>query len=361
METIKFKYWLILLLFASISKNVLAQNHEEIKEESFAYKLNQSTSIDLKNQYGDIEVKSWEKDSIKIEVTIQAQSDNREDLNELMRLVSINAKGTSTYIFVETVWTEESSLWKRGVMDLKRRYSSDKKLVIDYTVYMPNYCRVSMTNKFGNIYLEAHSGPLRVNLAHGDLIARKITDARKIEVKYGKILVKKLEQGLLELSYGDLIVDEASRITLTSKSSSVEFFKINKLSIESRNDDYRLENISDLRGQLTYTQLRVIKIDNLIDLNSNYGSIRLKQIQTGFHSIRLNSSNTDLDLEFSEGNTFNFSVESSGSKSVSFMKSAKFTLEDQESGTNYIKGYLINKEVKSNVDIVSKNAYISLY
>ncbi len=360
MEQMQYKIKTIaLLIFCFQLGKTMA--FEEKKKVTCGYDIDKTASIELTNQYGDIEIVQWEKDSIRLEATIVVNSDDQEDLSELMDMVEVDCAGNRTNVVIETKWTDASSMWKRGSIDLKKRYGSDNKLVINYKVYMPVTCRLSINNRFGDVYLPSYKGPLRVVLAHGDLRARTIEDARRIEVKYGKILIKHLVQGLVKLSYGNLIVDQAERVTLESKSSDIEMFKVEKLSLESRNDDIRLEDIANLRGELTYTQLRVKMISRLVDLNTSYGDVTLKQIQSGFYSIRIDGSNTDYDLEFLEGSAFQFSVESSGGKSVSFMKDAQFTTEEQEGNTNYIKGYLKQKDASPIVNIVSKNGYISFY
>lgn len=334
---------------------------EETKTVKCGYQIDSSASVELNNQYGEIEIVDWDKDSVKVEATIEVRSDDVFAARELFELVEVTCRGNRTNVVVNTEWTEASNIWKRGAIDFKKRYGSDKNLVINYKVYMPTSCRLTINNRFGDVYLPNYEGALRIEIAHGDLRAREVKDARKIEVKYGKILIKNLEQGLIYLSYGNLIVDKADRVTLESKSSNVEFFEIEKLSIDSRNDDIRLEQVNTVRGQLTYSQMRVKEIVRQLDLNTNYGDVIIKSIKNDFYSIRLNGSSTDYDLEFEENSTFQFSVESSGNKSVSFMKEAEFTEEEKDGNTNFIKGFLRNKEAKSLVDIVSKNGYISFY
>lgn len=360
MEMLKYRCVIIVgaILF---STQLFSTSFDDIKVVKFAYQVDRTASVELDNQYGEIEIIAWDKDSVKVEASIEVRSDDVFDAKELYDLVEVNCRGNRTNVVVTTEWTEASNVWKRGALDIKKRYGSEKNLIINYKVYMPITCRLSIKNRFGDVYLPNFTGPLRVEIAHGDLRARDIQDARKIEVKYGKILIKNLEQGLIYLSYGDLIVDNANRVTLESKSSNIEFFKVKKLSIESRNDDVRLENVYSLRGQSTYSQIRVKEIEYQVDLNTSYGDVILKQINPSFYSIRLNGISTDFDLEFTPEAVFQFSVESIGSKSVSFMKDATFSREEEDGSTKYLDGFLKNKEASSLVNIVSKNGFISFY
>jgi hypothetical protein len=360
METRQYKNLLALILFFLLI--VLDANaYEEIKKIKYAFQIDQAASIELDNQYGDIEVVDWEKDSIKIEASITVKSENINEINEMFGLVEVNCHGNRTNVVVSTEWTEASNIWKRSAHDLKKLYGSEKNLVISFKVYMPKSCRLSVTNRFGDVYLPEINGPLRVSVSHGDLRARSVKDARKIEVKYGKVLIKNIEEGWIDLSYGTLIVDKANRVTIESKSSSIEFYEIEKLTIESRNDDIRLESINTLRGNIIYSELRAKKIIRLVDLNTSFGDVTLRQIMDGFYSIRLNGNNTDYVMEFEENSAFQFSVESTGSKNVSFMNEAVFDSEEQDGNTKFFKGYLKQKDASPIINVVSKSGYISLF
>lgn len=344
-----------------ISIQLSAAVFEDSKQIKYAFQIDKTASVELNNQYGEIEVNAWEKDSILVIATIKVSSDNLAQANELFELVEVNCRGNRTNVVVNSEWTEVSNVWKRGAMDLKKRYGSEKNLVINYKVYMPVTCRLAIKNRFGDVFLPNYLGSLRVEIAHGDLRARNIKDARKIDVKYGKILIKDLDQGLIYLSYGDLIVDNAQKVSLESKSSNIEFFKVKELNLESKNDDIRSDEVYQIRGNLTYSQLRIKKLDYIADLNTSYGDVNIKQIYSKFYSIRLNGNNTDIDLEFTHLAPFQFSIETSGNKSINFMKEATIINESKDGNVTYIEGYVKDKEASPLVNIVSKNGYISFY
>ncbi len=56
---------------------------EEKKQVNCSYKVGESPSVELNNQYGEIQIESWEKDSVKLEATITATSNRLEDIQKL--------------------------------------------------------------------------------------------------------------------------------------------------------------------------------------------------------------------------------------------------------------------------------------
>lgn len=348
-----------ILFFSGYTK---AENLEESKVKNVAYAISNQAYVELNNQYGEIQVETWEKDSFKLEATIIAATDKgREDLEKLLNMVEVISRGTETSVVVSTEWTSGNTIWKRGKMDLKNLLSSDKKLTINYKVYLPSTCRLTIENRFGDIYLPDYLGPLRVTLSHGDLRAREIADARSIYVKYGKVLIKQVGSGLLKVDFGSLIIDKANNLSLKTKSSTVEIAQVKRLSVTSKNDELRVDQVESLRGESSFSHIRLKGISRLIDLNTNYGDVTIKGVENGFESIRLIGSNTDYEIDFSNDAQYQFNILISGNKGISLSHKEDITSNDEVNDGILYKGQHGEDGVNSMVEIKSKGGYVNLY
>lgn len=265
-------------------------------------------------------------------------------------------------VVATTEWTEGFNFLKRGAMDLKNILKSDKKLTVNYKVYLPKNCKLSINNRFGDIYLPDYFGPLRIDLSHGDLRARKIEDGRSIMVKYGKAIIKTLDAGLLKVEYGNLILDRSNYLTLESKSSTIEILEVKALSIESRNDELRIDKVESLRGQATFSHTLVRQAEKMVNLSTNYGDLMVKKVSQDFDLIRLTGTNTDYDIEFSESSTFQFSVSTFKEKGFVFSPAPTSMKEEVVDKDDKIyKGYYGNENSESKVNISLKNGYINWF
>jgi hypothetical protein len=333
---------------------------EESKKESYTYAIIGQAAVELNNQYGEVQVVEWDKDSVKLEATITARSSRMEDIQKLMDMIEVVARGTESNVVISTDWATGAGLLRRSSMDIKNFFNAEKRLTVDYVVYMPSRCRLNISNRFGDVYLPNYAGPLRVELAHGDLRAREIKDARRIAVKYGKVLIKKVEKGFVKLEYGSLILDMAGSITLESKSSTVEIIQAERLAIKSRNDEFRIDKVESLRGDATYTYLRAKNIASVVDITTTYGDVSLKEIHPGFNLVRINGTNTDYDLEFAQETSYRFEVDFIGSKTFSYPQKASITSEEVIDNNNTVyKGYINQKESTSFIEIQLKNGYLT--
>jgi len=357
------KYRLLFFLSAMlISKLSVAGFFEEQKKVNCAYKVASMPSIEVDNKYGEVQIVAWEKDSVKLEATIIATSDKLQDIQKLMGKVNVVCRGTESAVIFSTEWTDGVSFLNKGSMDLKNLLNSDKKLIVNYKVYLPTNSRLSINNHFGDVYLPDYTGPLRIDLAHGDLRARDIKDARSISVRYGKVLIKNLEQGLLKMEYSSLILDRANILTLESKSSTIEILEVNRLAIKSRSDELRIDQINSLRGQSTYSNILIKELKELVNVSTSYGDLSIRGVANEFRSIQLKGSSTDYDLEFTEEAKFQLSVETIKEKGISHSPLIKLTTDG--SVINDVKkynGYLGAEEAENKVVVVQKSGYLNLY
>lgn len=354
-------YLIILLVLSMVSQNLMAGLYDQEVKKVCHYSTLGQPFIELNNQYGEIQVIGWDKDSVRLETTIRVSSDKHEDLDKLTNMVEVTCRGNESNIVISTEWSESASLFKRSTWDIQNKFKTDTKLSIDYKIYLPIKSRLSITNRFGDVYLPDYEGPLRVNISHGDLRAREISDARRIDVKYGKVLIKNLKQGLLKVEYGSLILEKAGMLTLESRSSTLEIAEVNRLAIKCKNDELRIDAVNSLRGEASLSHIRARNVSKFVDVNTSYGDVSLKEIGKDFELIRLEGASTDYDLEFVNDAQYRFEVESINGKSFSFPQSVKLMNENEDGNTTVYEGFLGTESAKSLVKVYSKSGYVNFY
>ena len=340
---------------------LMAGTYDDERKSVCNYAISGQPFIELNNQYGDIQVIGWEKDSVKLEATIRVSSNKLDDIDKLINMVDINCKGNESNIVISTDWSENASFFRRSTWDIQNKLKTDTKLIIDYKVYLPTKSRLSITNRFGDVYLPNYEGPLRVNISHGDLRAREIADARRIDVNYGKVLIKNLKQGLLKLEYGSLILEKAGIMTLESRSSTIEITEVNRLAIKCKNDELRVDAVNSLRGDASLSHIRAKNVEKFVDLNTSYGDVSLKEVGKDFELIRLEGTNTDFDLEITGEAAYRFELESINGKGFSYPQNVELTTEEINGNTTTYGGHMRSKSANSLIDIYAKNAYVTIY
>jgi len=76
---------LILAVFFVLAMPVAGKSAQEVyKEWNRSYKVASDARLEVNNKFGDIEVLTWAKPEVKVEVTISAEGSNRERIQSLV-------------------------------------------------------------------------------------------------------------------------------------------------------------------------------------------------------------------------------------------------------------------------------------
>ncbi len=164
---------------------------------------------------------------------------------------------------------------------------------------MPDGLDLEIRNRFGDVYFDNYAGDLDIEVSHGDLRGNDLKNPNKIKVEYGKVKLRKIGSGKLELAYAESVrIDEAKDVLLVSSSSDIEFEEVKFLQIDSRNDDLRLENVGKLTGTAFLTDCRIQSLSGSMDVNSRLGEIRVRSVKPSCKMLKVKSSGTDVMIDF---------------------------------------------------------------
>ena len=97
-RTIRRLLFLALLTGATVS----AQDHKSKMNLSREFPATLETTLEIENKYGKIQVVSWEKDLVQIDVEIRISESSESKLKKLKDDISIDFTGTKSYIIAKS-------------------------------------------------------------------------------------------------------------------------------------------------------------------------------------------------------------------------------------------------------------------
>ena len=270
-----------------------------------SFRVSSNSHFELVNKYGQIIINTWDKDSIKMNVTITAYGKNYGDAEKLLDRVDIDFRQTGQYLTAETLLDRRSGFFKElwnNISDYSKTLLSKTKLEVDYQVYMPTTVDLDLENKFGDIYLAEIDAKCDINIMHGNLRANRIHKNSTIEVAYGDVKIKELASGRLTLKTveGDILT--LGDVQLKSSSSEIYIKKADRVDIDSRSDKkLRFEEVNRLSGKGLFSKFDIEKLTKSLDLEMNYGEVNAMNIPFSFSKIDIDGKNTDILLKFDPG------------------------------------------------------------
>jgi hypothetical protein len=299
-------YFIIGILSCSFSLIADPANldHELKKVYSNEYSIDKSGIVELKNRYGKIDVKTWAKPSVKVEVTVIVKANNKSNAESKLKeiAISIVKKGTNVVATTEIESTNQSwwnSWWNA---------SDNIKIEINYVVFMPSDQRSVIENKYGNIHLPDLNAKTIVNLKYGNLQAQNITDDLIMELSYGKATLGKVKNMTSTIAYSDIrctsveyntilttkyskiYIDDSKTITASSKYDNYKIGNATTMTMTGAYNDITLGSIGSGTFTLKYTGMEINTLGSALTADVSYGSVTIQNLKTSFKKLVVNTS-----------------------------------------------------------------------
>jgi len=288
--------------------------------------IGQAGELDIESKYGNINVTTWNKESVAVKAVITVKAKSESDANELLEYINIEFQEGSNYLKCLTINSfQENYTWKDY---LPWNISNYKTLEysIEYTVQMPHSADLNIENKHGNIGLADLGGSADIEQKYGNLSAKDIKGNLKLYLKHGNGTVGSVADLRGELGYSNFTLNKANVVNLESKHSNVEIKEAITLQLESRYDnfeigtieeinidcrysDYDIEKVSRLTIIASYSDIVLQHLDESVQAELKYGDFDVRDLKSYFKDISIISSYTDVDIDIDETIEFDLDVE----------------------------------------------------
>ncbi len=291
------KYLFNILLAILIGASAMAQDNETTERYSKAYQVSDFDYLEVSNKYGDIEVRSWDKDSVTIEVEKTIISERYEWREKMKDQVQVEFERATGFVLAQTTWSADVGISKKSTFDVVRKLGSKNRIEVNYVIHVPKGMDLEISNRFGNVYMGSHQGNMEVKVTHGDFRARDLKSVRKLKVKFGKVKVNSIEEGSIELgSVSSANFNTLGEVMVTSSSSNIEVEEAGLINIRSKHDDIRLISAKSVDGNFALSDLQISELLSGLSAEANMGSLRVRSIDSGMDRLIINSKRTDIVL-----------------------------------------------------------------
>ena len=341
-----------------------AQVYSEKREQGKSFKLKSGTSIQIFNKYGNVNVLPWEKDSVRIDVSISAQSKQASKVVKILSTIDCEMTSTANSISARTVFYDNSAtFWKDVVSYAGQVINTSNNLQINYTVYMPVSNDIKIENKFGNVYMDNHSGNADITVSNGDLQARNFDGGLKLKIEFGSANFQDAGDAQLSINYSDLTARKINKLNLNSRSSTIDMEETGAIEMVSSRDKLTVKSCNSLSGEASFSRIRINELEAMSTMNTKYGELRLNIIARDFRNINIKSEYTDIFLGFNPSDSYSmdlvYDAKTSLNISVPINNQLKKETLNAKLGTIQATGN-IGKSGTSHVSVTAKAGSLSV-
>jgi hypothetical protein len=352
----KFKYGLLcFILFLPavfVSARAVQDFTKVIKKE---LDISAEGTLNITNKYGKVEVKTWDKNKVQVEVTILVKTRTQSQADEVFDRIRIEFSHSSGFVKAETlIDAVKWSWWDWG--------NSSSDYQINYLVYMPPSANLELYLRYGNAFVAALERKAHIQVKYGNFKSDGIGGRASIDLAYGNGTLTKT--GNLEglISYGSLSCVEAKDANITSKYSKVSIERAGVVRSTSKYDDYRLGEISsfhnsgnydqftirqvgDLVMTTKYSNLSIGKLLNQLEMTASYGGAVIEMLDKSFSGITFVGKYSDLKINLEAG--LQARLECSGNyANMLYPEGTEVRYERIQNQAKEVRGYLGSSAAK---------------
>ena len=279
--------------------------HKETKTIKKEYTVNPNAKVILNNRYGDLNITTWNKNRVEVEVIITVKGDDLEDVKTKLNSISIDFNASSSMVKAITVFNENKSSWSWWGKSKNTNYK------INYIVKMPKTNSVDLNNDYGSIYLSNLSGKALINCDYGKISVGELSaDNNNINLNYcTSSSINAMKSGNINVDYSKLTIDTSKDIKLKADNSNIKFDKAEKINFNLDYGSIVVNESESIYGNSDYVTLRFGIVRKKLILDTDYGSLTVKKIMNGFDKVNISGQYTGVKIGIEKEASFDFEID----------------------------------------------------
>jgi hypothetical protein len=314
--------------------------------------------VDLTNKYGKVEVHTWERDRVKIDVTIVVDARSESAAQDVFDRIQIEFNNDNDFVKAETIIESSNSWWGGG-------WNNKSEFQINYEVYMPASCNLELNNQYGDSNVEAISGKADVNVKYGNFQLEgvggdlhvylgygngTVVKARDVsaEVSYSKINFNTVQDVDFTTKYSKIYLDQGASIKADSRYDHFSLGKIDRLNCESRYGNIEVGDAETVIANSRYTDYIVGQLRESADFSIEYGGLKVKDLKKGFSNVVLEGKYSDFKVYVEPGASFTLDG-ATNYAGIVYPTGMNVTYEKDKGTSHEVKGHVGTEGARSSI------------
>jgi hypothetical protein len=300
---------LIFILLSLSFYRAVPQGVSETRSFMKTFPAVKESVLEVNNKYGTIEITTWEKDSASIKAEIKASAPNQSKLGKMFDEISVKITGAGDLLLAQTIFNQSiNGLFENFKGMTSKVINYDSQVEINYYIKVPAYLNLRIENRYGDVFSEKNSADFDLTLSNGSFKADIPGSRSNLKLSFCNATITTFRGGSIDASFSDITLGNVEKISLKSISSKYRITKAGEIKIESRRDNFIIEQTDQLEGNSYFTDFDVRSLNKTLNLISRYGNLNVDKIGTRFESANINSGFSDISLRFDPETSYKFDI-----------------------------------------------------
>ena len=359
MKTILFKYLTVLLLvsplFALANNNKPRGKHTKEKTIKKEFSVNSDALLKVNNNYGNLNITSWNENRVVIEVHIKTNGNNEEKVQQKLNEISVDFEASSSMVYAKTRYGEKKNSW-----GWNWGKHNNVTMQINYTIKVPIKNSVNLNNDYGNIILDRVDGHAKINCDYGRLEIGELRGRNnQLNFDYtSKSTIGYINSGEIRADYSGFSIEKAGNLNIRADYTNANIGKMKNLDYTSDYGSIEVEEANNVLGNGDYITVKLGKIHGNVTINSDYGSIKINELAADAGDVSIKSDYTGIRIGYNTAYHFNFDI-TTRYAGVSGKDDFDINISTEKSSSKHYEGYYGSKGSGNMITLNSEYGGIS--
>ncbi len=333
------------------------KKHEKTKTISKKFNVKSNATLYIKNKYGAVNVTTWDKNTIEIEVKIIVKGGNIEKVNEKLNTIHIDFEANESLVEARTRIENTKSSWSWWGNN-----SKNISYKINYYIKMPITNNADLNNKYGSIDIDVLEGKANIDCDYGSIQVEKLLNKENsINLDYcGNSTINFLKSGNINADYSKIAINNSEELKINADYTTVKIGKTKKINFNCDYGSVAINDVESVNGKLDYAGISIGTVRTDLNINVDYGSLKIKDLVKGFNKVYVDASYTGIKIGTSAKNDFTFLIDLSYASFKYPDNYVQTTKSIKKGSKKYYEGSFGNENSNSKIQINSNYGGVSL-
>lgn len=361
MKILLFKYvTMVLLVFPAMllaNDGKLKGKHTKEKTIKKEYNVNSDALLKVSNSYGNLNVTSWDENRVVIEVHIKTNGNNEEKVQRKLNEITVDFEASSSMVSAKTMFNKDKGNW-----GWNWGRNNNVNMQINYTIKVPIKNSVHLNNDYGNIYLDRIDGHAKIDCDYGRLEIGELRGRNnQLSFDYtSKSSIGYMNSGKISADYSGFTIEKAGDLVISADYTNSTVNKMENLQYSSDYGNIEIGEANNVQGNGEYINVKLGTIHGNVDINADYGSLKIEKIAEDAGNIEIRTDYTGVKIGYDSQYYFDFEINTEYA-GVDGKEDFEINISKEKSNERYYKGYHGKANSGNSVSIISDYGSVSFY
>lgn len=352
-----YKITFLFLLFPLITvANLTEKKQEKSKIIKKEYLVDKNAKVSLENKYGNLNITTWDKNRVEIEVTITVKGDDLDSVRDKLESIDIVFEASNNFVLAKTLFEKEKSSWSFWGKNSNLNYE------INYSVKMPKTNSLDLDNKYGSIYVSDLTGNANIKCDYGKIsVGELLGDTNIIRLDYcSSSHITYINNGTINVDYSKITIEKAKELKVNMDYSTLNIDRIESINFNADYGAITIDEATNIDGNSDYVSMRFGTIKKNLTIDTDYGAISVKRLAKGFESIQIDGQYAGIKIGVDTDAVFDFTLDLQYASFKSNENNIEFFKKITKSSKKYYEGKFGKGNSNSTIKIRSQYGGVSI-